>query len=152
MFIFNIREWLEADILTGAGKLAAGAGLSVAMPFLDDKVIQTACRIPVKYQLTGGDTKHLLREAFKDVLPGSIVRGKKKGFPVPVSCWMRKKDVFEHIRSVLVSEEADRFFKRDKVASILDHYISAPEDNWTWRKIWLMYSYMIWEKKAGFVG
>ena len=151
MFIFNIREWLEADILTGAVKLAAGAGISVVMPFLDSKVIQTACRIPVKYQLYGGETKHLFREAFKNVLPDGIVRRKKKGFPVPVSCWMRKKNVFEHIRSVLSSHEADRFFKRDKVAYILDNYISAPEDNWTWRKIWLMYSYMIWAQTAGFI-
>ena len=144
IYYFNIREWLEADILTGAVKLSSAAGLNVIMPFLDKKVIETAGSIPVKYQLHCGETKHMLREAFKDILPDRIVHGKKKGFPVPVSVWMKKPDVIEHIRSTLNAPEAEKFFKREVVSAMLDRFIASPEDNWLWRKIWLLYSFLIW--------
>ena len=144
MYYFNIREWMEADILTGAVKLADGAGLSVTMPFLNKNVIQTANSIPVKYQIHSGETKHLLRKAFEGVLPDRIVHGKKKGFAVPISAWMRDPAVFDHICSILNSPKTDRYFCRSAVTKLLEKYASTPEDNWTWRKIWLLYSYMIW--------
>ena len=148
IYYFNIREWLEADILTGAVKLSSAAGLDVLMPFLDRNVINIANTIPVKYQLHGSETKHMLREAFKDILPDHIVHAKKKGFPVPVAAWMKNPDVISDIRAVLNCPEAEQYFNKEMVSNMLDRFISFPDDNWLWRKIWLLYSFVVWVKSA----
>ena len=148
IYYFNIREWLEADILTGAVKLSSAAGLDILMPFLDENVIKIANKIPVKYQLRGSETKHILREAFKDILPDHIVHAKKKGFPVPVATWMKNPDVINNIREVLNCPESEQFFNKEMISNMLDCFISLPDDNWLWRKIWLLYSFVIWMKST----
>lgn len=148
MYYFNIREWLEADILTGAVKLSSAAGLDVLMPFLDREVINIANTVPVKYQLHGSETKHMLREAFKGILPDHIVHAEKKGFPVPIAAWMKNPDVINNIRVVLNCPEAEQYFNKEIVSNMLDSFISLPDDNWLWRKIWLLYSFVVWVKSA----
>ena len=50
-------------------------------PFLDTDLAEFSFKIPTKFLIKNSQTKYILREAFKDILPKKIFSNKiKKGF------------------------------------------------------------------------
>jgi asparagine synthase (glutamine-hydrolysing) len=55
--------------------------IEARVPFLDHRLVELAFRLPAETKVRGADTKRLLREAMKDVLPEPIrTRRDKLGF------------------------------------------------------------------------
>jgi len=63
--------------------------LEVRVPLLDYTVVDFAFSLPVDYKISGGVTKRILKDAFKDVLPDEIFNRPKHGFEVPLLRWMQ---------------------------------------------------------------
>jgi hypothetical protein len=59
-------------------------------PFVDDRVIDLALSIPWPLKLRGREGKAVLRDAFHDCLPRSILDRPKQGFAVPIARWLRE--------------------------------------------------------------
>jgi asparagine synthase (glutamine-hydrolysing) len=59
------------------------------VPFLDHRVVERVAAWPARYKVQGWQTKVVLREALKDIVPRPIMTRKKMGFPVPLSRWFR---------------------------------------------------------------
>jgi asparagine synthase (glutamine-hydrolysing) len=59
------------------------------VPFLDHLLVEHVVSLPGRLKLRGLETKAVLRAALRDVVPPSIVRRRKMGFPVPVGRWLR---------------------------------------------------------------
>jgi len=83
------RTYLPGDILTKVDIASMAASLEVRSPFLDREVVEFAARLPLNYKLHGGRRKHILLEAFRDILPPEIAARPKKGFGVPVAAYLR---------------------------------------------------------------
>jgi asparagine synthase (glutamine-hydrolysing) len=54
------------------------------VPFLDHRLVEFAATIPPKYKIRGLDEKFVLKEAFKDLLPPSIVNRPKRPYRAPI--------------------------------------------------------------------
>jgi len=95
--------------------------LEVRSPFMDYRVAEFACRLPLQYKLRGLTTKHLLRKAFaKDLPPGPLKR-QKHGFAVPMGDWFQGplKAVYEDI---VLSSPMKNLVNRDEAGRLLkDH-------------------------------
>ena len=60
------------------------------VPFLDYRMVEATLSSPSFQKISKGETKHILREAFKDILPQKITQRKdKKGFSNPRDKWFR---------------------------------------------------------------
>jgi asparagine synthase (glutamine-hydrolysing) len=59
------------------------------VPFLDHELVEFAAALPDDWKLSGWTTKRVLREAMQPLLPQSILRRPKLGFPVPFAAWTR---------------------------------------------------------------
>jgi len=81
----DLLTYLPNDILTKVDIASMANGLEVRCPFLDREVVDLALRMPTA--LRRG--KSILRRAFRDLLPGSILRRGKRGFGVPLTEWLR---------------------------------------------------------------
>jgi asparagine synthase (glutamine-hydrolysing) len=81
----DLLTYLPNDILTKVDIASMANGLEVRCPFLDREVVDLALRMPTA--LRRG--KSILRRAFCDLLPGSILRRGKMGFGVPLTEWLR---------------------------------------------------------------
>jgi len=57
------------------------------VPFLDHKLVEFAARLPERLKLSGFVTKRILRKAVRGLLPESILKRPKMGFPVPFASW-----------------------------------------------------------------
>ncbi|MFA1612242.1 asparagine synthase (glutamine-hydrolyzing) [Halobellus rubicundus] len=103
----DIHTYLPNDLLTKADRASMAHSLELRSPFLDHKTVEFASRIPAKYKWRYGNKKWLLKKAFGDIIPDSILHRSKQGFSVPVNEWFRN-DLRE-----LARENLDRLGDRE---------------------------------------
>jgi asparagine synthase (glutamine-hydrolysing) len=84
----DFKTWLVDDILFKADRMSMGASIEARAPYLDQKVIDFAARIPLSLRLAGRETKPLLREALAGLLPREVLGRRKSSFDVPVARWL----------------------------------------------------------------
>ena len=64
--------------------------LESRVPFLDHRLVEKTLSTPANQIIQKGMTKHILREALKEILPESIrLRKDKVGFATPQDKWFR---------------------------------------------------------------
>ena len=80
----DLETVLPNDMLHKVDLTSMAHGLEVRAPFLDHRVVELAFAMPAEMKLRRGIGKAILREAFGDLLPPSIVARKKQGFEVPL--------------------------------------------------------------------
>ena len=75
------------------------------MPLLDEHLMTYAASIPSRLKVRGWQTKWILKQAFADFLPQSILTRKKMGFNVPTGTWFREGQR-AFLSDLLLSERA----------------------------------------------
>lgn len=64
----------------------------IRLPFLDYRIVELMLNAPENVKINHGWTKFVLRKAFQDVLPDSIVwRKDKQGFVMPQDKWLKNE-------------------------------------------------------------
>jgi asparagine synthase (glutamine-hydrolysing) len=63
-------------------------GLEVRPPLLDHELLELTARIPSGLKVRRGETKWLMKEAFRDRLPAETLRRPKQGFEIPLDLWL----------------------------------------------------------------
>jgi asparagine synthase (glutamine-hydrolysing) len=86
---FFIRFYLQENVLAKVDRASMLHGLEVRCPFLDIEVVDFCRRLPAKFKLHGGQSKLLLKQAARGLLPPEIISRPKKGFGVPLGEWFR---------------------------------------------------------------
>ncbi|MGM9882477.1 MAG: asparagine synthase (glutamine-hydrolyzing) [Bacilli bacterium] len=140
MQYIDFNFWLIGDILLKADKMSMANSLEVRVPFLDRVLIDTARKIPTKYKIKDGKTKYLFREIAHSILPEKWSNKKKLGFPVPIREWLKEDDTYNLVKDKF--SKSEEFFKPEKIIKLLDEHKSGKKDNS--RKIWTIYSFLIW--------
>lgn len=85
----DVHTYLPGDLLVKADRMTMAASLEARSPFLDQELIEWTARLPSHVKVRGRRGKHLLRKAFADALPKSVIRHRKQGFGIPLSAWFR---------------------------------------------------------------
>lgn len=85
---FYTRLYLTDDILVKSDRTAMMHSVEARAPFLDIDVVDLARRIPSRLKLRNGETKFVLKEALKGLVPDWVLSRKKQGFGVPVGRWL----------------------------------------------------------------
>ncbi len=125
----NFCTYLPEDLLVKMDRTTMAHGLEARSPFLDTKLIEFACRLPDRFKLRGIETKYILREAFKDLLPQSIMKRGKMGFGVPLGVWF-KNPMKSYVMDLLGNPKSRLFelVKPDTVSSLLDQHMAGYRD------------------------
>src|SRR5262249_23324880 len=76
------------ELLMKQDQMSMAASIESRVPFLDHKLVEYACRLPIHLKLKGLTTKYVLRRAMRGKLPEEILRRRKMGFPVPLRRWL----------------------------------------------------------------
>lgn len=88
-FKFDVQYYLPA-LLHVEDRTSMAVSLESRLPLLDYRFVELACQIPSEWKIGMGNSKYLLRESLKDILPPEIyLRRDKKGFPTPIEFWFR---------------------------------------------------------------
>lgn len=140
MQYIDFNFWLIGDILLKADKMSMANSLEVRVPFLDRVLIDTVRKLPTKYKIKDGKTKYLFREVAHDILPEKWSNKKKLGFPVPIREWLKEEDTYNIVKEKF--SKSEEFFKPKKIIKLLDEHKKGKKDNS--RKIWTIYSFLVW--------
>ena len=74
------------------------------VPFLDNELAEFMLSLPSSIKVKRGETKHILKEAMRGLVPDSILFGPKRGFDVPVRAWMQR-GLHEHATDLFSSSD-----------------------------------------------
>jgi asparagine synthase (glutamine-hydrolysing) len=81
-------------------RVSMAVSLESRVPFLDYRLVDLMTRIVPGMKFKGGDLKHILKKATKDLVPAKVRNRKDKmGFPVPLHLWAKgpARDFFHDI-------------------------------------------------------
>lgn len=140
MQYIDFNFWLIYDILLKADKMSMANSLEVRVPYLDREVIEYASKLPSKYKIVGNETKYAFRKVAKEELADKVADKKKLGFPVPIREWLKEDDVYQEVKNIFL--ESEYFFKPKKIIKLLDDHKAEKRDNS--RKIWTIYTFLVW--------
>ncbi|WP_025729824.1 asparagine synthase (glutamine-hydrolyzing) [Atopobacter phocae] len=145
MQYLDLNLWLQGDILQKADKMSMAHSIELRVPFLDKEVMELAKTIPTEYRANYNNTKIVLRQAAREVLPEEWAKRKKVGFPVPIRHWLRKEPFYSHVREMFLSDLALKFFEQDVLLHLLDDHRDQVMD--AGRRIWTVYVFLVWYKR-----
>ena len=79
----DFNTYLPGCILTKVDRTSMAVSLEARVPLLSRRLIEFSFGLPEGIRLLNGEAKGILRHAYRDVLPPSILERRKKGFGVP---------------------------------------------------------------------
>src|SRR5581483_4280176 len=140
----DMKTYLQ-ELLMKQDQMSMAASIESRVPLLDHHLVEFACGLPERMKLRGLETKHILRQAMKGVLPVEIVRRRKMGFPVPVGGWLRGR--YRHIVEEYVLSERARgrgIFEGGYVRELVARHEAG--ENHT-ERLWALVNFEIWQRR-----
>jgi asparagine synthase (glutamine-hydrolysing) len=139
----DLGIYLVDDLLVKTDRASMAHSLEARVPFLDPVVAELALALDTNQKVRGFSKKRLLRKAVTPLLPREIIRGRKRGFSIPVAAWLRG-DLEPFAREVLSPEAIERqgCLRPEAVTQVLDRHVSGKED--LSRQIWGLLAFTLW--------
>ena len=113
------------------------------MPFLDHPIIEFAATIPANVKYKQGESKYILKEAYREVLPEQLLtRRDKMGFPVPLKEWFAD-ELKDFVGDIFASGSAKEraYIHRDRLAASIGNSAQFS------RKAWGLLSLELWHQQ-----
>ncbi|MGZ6208779.1 MAG: asparagine synthase (glutamine-hydrolyzing) [Syntrophales bacterium] len=122
MLYTDTKTWLPDDLLLKADKITMANSVELRVPLLDHVVLEFAADIPSQFKVSGMTTKHLLKAAFRDLIPNEIIKREKTGFPVPYVRWFNN-ELYSYAREILLDRETlgRGYFEEKGINSLLQN-------------------------------
>ncbi|HXF74920.1 MAG TPA: asparagine synthase (glutamine-hydrolyzing) [Methylomirabilota bacterium] len=141
-----MKLYLQDNNLVTVDRASMANGLEVRCPFLDQDVVEFACRLPTQYKLHGFETKYLLKKAAAGMLPRSIVHRQKKGFGVPLAKWLGgdlKEFMLDHLSENRIRRQG--LFNYPYVKRLLDEHLAKRSDHR--EPLWALLVFQSWYER-----
>jgi len=105
------------------------AGVAVRFPFLDERVVDLAQRVPASLKIRGGQLRTFFKDAYRDLLPPEIREKQKHGFGLPISLWLRTDpELHAMMRDLVLGPTAGArgYFRRDALEEVVRRHAEDP--------------------------
>ncbi|MDD5260576.1 MAG: asparagine synthase (glutamine-hydrolyzing) [Methylacidiphilales bacterium] len=85
----EIRHYMRDMLLRDCDQMSMSVSLELRVPYLDHKLVEYALSLPGTIKSAPGETKALLVESCRDLIPETIYDRPKMGFALPMDKWIR---------------------------------------------------------------
>ena len=140
----DLQTWFIKDILQKGDKMTMAHSIESRVPFTDKEVFHVASQLKDNQKVTKENTKVLLRQAAKKVIPNEAYKKKKLGLPVPLREWMREEDLYQKVFNGLQTPIIKELFDDQKLISMLEDHKNQKHDYY--KKIWTVYCFSLWHQ------
>jgi asparagine synthase (glutamine-hydrolysing) len=140
----DLKTYLH-ELLMKQDQMSMAASIESRVPFLDHKLVEFSTALPDRMKIRGWTTKWVLREAMKGLLPESILKRRKMGFPVPLGRWFR--DDFRPLLDEFVVGErtvARGLFQPDFLHRLVQEHATGAADHT--ERLWTLVNFELWQR------
>ncbi len=139
---FDLKYWLQDDVLLLTDKMSMAASLEARVPLLDHRIVELVSLIPSVCKIDGHDQKVIFKAAVGEYLPDDVLRRRKDGFGAPINSWAGgplKKTAFDLLaRGELMTQGV---INKGSLWR-LRHFISMKKE-WVWA-LWILLNLELW--------
>jgi len=132
-------SYLPGDLLVKVDIATMANSLELRSPMLDVNVIEWGLSLPRQYKIKGTETKHILKDVARSLVPRELIDRPKMGFGIPRAEWLRnemKEMAFELLTDATSSQRG--WFNASEVKNTLDIHMSGEDkDNLIWPMLML---------------
>jgi asparagine synthase (glutamine-hydrolysing) len=122
------------------------AGLPVAFPFLDPRVVDFSLALPPNMKLKGTRLRYFFKKALRGFLPEAIIRKPKHGFGLPFGEWAVSDPALRELTYDTLNDlKARRWVRADFIDRLKDQFL--PEfPNYYGTMAWVLITLELWLK------
>ena len=135
----DLYSYLPGDLLVKVDIATMANSLELRSPLLDVNVIEWGVSLPRKYKIKGFETKHILKDVARSLVPANLIDRPKMGFGIPRAEWLRT-EMKELVIDTLTDTTANQRGWLDpvQVKKVLDIHMSGQDkDNLIWPMLML---------------
>jgi asparagine synthase (glutamine-hydrolysing) len=125
----DLQSFLPHNLLQYGDRMSMAHGLELRMPFTDHRLVEFALCLPPGQKLRGRETKYLLREAMRPLLPQQTLRRSKLGLNPPIGRWLQN-ELAPLVEQYLAPEAVRRrgWFRPEAVTRLRQEFASGQRD------------------------
>lgn len=138
---FELKHYLEGDILCKVDRASMANSLESREPFLDQNVIKLALNLPFKNKINNGIGKVILKNLLEEYLPKESIYKNKQGFGIPVKEWMMS-DFRDELYSFAIKSS-----KVNDPLSLSNYVLNFTKGNLKYSsRVWYFYVFELWKQ------
>ena len=130
----DFDSYLPGDLLVKVDIATMANSLELRSPLLDVNVVEWGVSLPRKYKIKGFETKHILKDVARLLVPAELIDRPKMGFGIPRAEWLRT-GMREMVVDTLTDTTATQrgWFNASEVKKVIDtHMDGEDKDNIIW--------------------
>ena len=130
----DFYSYLPGDLLVKSDIATMANGLELRSPLLDFNLVEWGVSLPRKYKIKGFETKHLLKDVARSLVPAELIDRPKMGFSMPRAEWIRT-GMKELVIDTLTDNTSKQrgWFSSVEVKKIIEtHMTGEDKDNLIW--------------------
>jgi len=140
----SYETFLPNGLLAKVDIATMAHGLEARSPFLDHLLLEFVAKLPSSWKVRGFNTKRILKDVFKSVIPAEIMKG-KRGFELPVDDWFRN-ELYNWASEILLDKRSlERgYFRKQGLERILNEHKSGKKKHG--QRIWTLLCLEFWHR------
>jgi asparagine synthase (glutamine-hydrolysing) len=139
----DIKTYLVDNILVKVDRMSMAVSLETRVPMLDYRIVEFALNLPDDMKIHKGQTKRVLKEAVRGIVPDRILSKPKQGFSIPIKNWLRgplKPFMLDLLGSQTHQERG--FFRPKAVSKMIDDHLNNKADHS--HRLWALMVFELW--------
>jgi len=140
----DINAYLPGDLLVKVDIATMANSLELRSPLLDVNVVEWGISLPRKYKIKGLETKHILKDVARSLVPAELIDRPKMGFGIPRAEWLRtemRETLIENLTDTTASQRG--WFDQKAVKSTINSHMSNQDMD---HQLWPMLMLELWAR------
>lgn len=144
---FNMQ--LPWEFLYITDRLSMINSVETRTPFLDDEMMSFISSVPNNLMGKLTNSKKLLKDISKGLIPDEIINRKKKGFVLPKENWL-KNDLKNKLNYYSSKEfiNNQNIFSENELKYLIENFYKYKNNNFLVEKIWTFFIFQFWYEKT----
>jgi asparagine synthase (glutamine-hydrolysing) len=140
----DLEYYLPGDILTKIDLASMANSLELRSPMLDAEVVEWGLSLPDKFKIKRFETKHILKDVARSLVPPELVDRPKMGFGIPRGEWLRN-EMREMVYDILTDETSKSrgWFNSNKLKIVIDSHMGGSDKD---SQIWPILMLELWAR------
>jgi asparagine synthase (glutamine-hydrolysing) len=135
----DLYAYLPGDLLVKVDIATMANGLELRSPMLDVNVVEWGISLPRNYKIKGFETKHILKDVARSLVPANLIDRPKMGFGIPRAEWLRtgmKELAIDTLTDTTATQRG--WLNPIEVKKVIDiHMAGEDKDNVLWPMLML---------------